>query len=229
MKSNRSRSQARGRVRNRTRAPLAALGIVALAVVALSLLGLSGLFTSANGKGTPAPTSGAPTSPASGSESSPLPRSVPTRLTITSIGVNSGLQTLGMSKDKQQIMELPPNPKQAGWYQPGPTPGQAGPTIIVGYIASPHGPGVFRRLANLHKQDTISVTRSDGKIVSYRVDKIASYTKDQFPTDKVYTTDPEPVLRLITCGGTLHPKEKPGNVVVYAHQVTVTTPAPLKP
>jgi hypothetical protein len=200
-----------------------------LAVIALSLLGLSRLFTSANGKGAAAPSSGAPTSPTGPGSSAPLARSVPTRLTIASIGVDSPLQALGMSKNSQQIMQLPPNPRQAGWYQPGPTPGQAGPMIIVGYIASPHGPGVFRRLAGLHKHDTISVTRSDGKIVSYRVDQISSYTKSEFPTDTVYTTSPDPVLRLITCGGTLHPKQQPGNVVVYAHQLSVTTPAPLRP
>lgn len=226
----RKRGRVHGRVRNRTRAPLAALGIIALAVVALSLLGLNGLFTSANGKGTPSPTPAAKTSPSSGPTSpAPLARSAPTRLTITAIGVHSKLQALGMSKTGKQIMQLPPNPKQAGWYKLGPAPGQAGPTIIVGYIASPDGPGVFHRLSALHKRDTISISRSDGKIVSYRVDQIASYTKDEFPTSKVYSSSPKPTLRLITCGGKLHPKQQPGNTVVYAHQVAVTTPAPLQP
>lgn len=225
-----TRKRPRGRVRNRTRAPLAALGIVALAVVGMSLLGLSGLFTSADGQSTPASPPPGSQSPATGPTSpAPLARSVPTRLTIAAIGVDSKLQKLGVSKKDKNVMQFPPNPKQAGWYTKGPAPGQAGPTIIVGYITSPHGPGVFHRLGELQKQDKISITRTDGKIVSYRVDKIATYTKKEFPTDKVYTNSPEPTLRLITSGGSLHPEQKPGNVVVFAHQVSITKPAPLRP
>lgn len=225
---NRKRRHARARVR--TRLTVVMMGLVLLAVVGLTLLGLTGLLPSVRGDAAPNTAAASTTPSADGGSSSPAPlaRSVPVRLAIASIGVDSTLQRLGMSKKAQQTMQLPPNPKQAGWYKLGPTPGQAGPVIVVGYIASPKGPGVFRHLARLHDGDAIRMTRGDGRVVTYRVDKIASYTKKEFPTHKVYTTSPEPTLRLITCGGTLHPKQKPGNVVVFAHQVSVNRPAPLE-
>lgn len=196
--------------KNIGRAVIIAVSLLTLGMFALGPLGLLNPFQAASSA---APTA-APATPDG------LPRSAPTRLTIASIGVSSTLQTLGLDRDGT-TMQLPPNPKQAGWYKLGATPGQDGPTIITGYIASAAGPGVFHRLAGLRKNDTIQLKRTDGRTVTYRVTRIVSYPKDTFPTNKVFTSSPVPTLRLITTGGSLHPKQKPGNVVVYADQISV--------
>ncbi|HYU66622.1 MAG TPA: sortase, partial [Jatrophihabitantaceae bacterium] len=151
-----------------------------------------------------------------------LARSAPVRLTIPAIGVDGGLEHLGLSADKT-TMRLPSHPRTAGWFEDGPSPGEVGPTIIVGYIATQRGPGVFHRLAHLKAGANIAVRRADTMVVTYRVDQIASYPPNKLPSAKVYGRTKQPALRLITCGGMLRPGQPVGNTVVYAHQVAVAT------
>jgi hypothetical protein len=169
------------------------------------------------------PSTATPTVP-SGQPSSRqlLARSAPVRLTIPAIGVDGGLEHLGLSADKK-TMRLPSHPGTAGWFEDGPSPGEVGPTIIVGYIATQRGPGVFHRLAHLTAGANIAVRRADAIEVTYRVDQIASYPPNKLPSAKVYGRTKQPALRLITCGGMLRPGQPVGNTVVYAHQVAVRT------
>jgi hypothetical protein len=169
------------------------------------------------------PSTATPTVP-SGQPSSRqlLARSAPVRLTIPAIGVDGGLEHLGLSADKK-TMRLPSHPGTAGWFEDGPSPGEVGPTIIVGYIATQRGPGVFHRLAHLTAGANIAVRRADAIEVTYRVDQIASYPPNKLPSAKVYGRTKQPALRLITCGGMLRPGQPVGNTVVYAHQVAVGT------
>jgi sortase (surface protein transpeptidase) len=169
------------------------------------------------------PSTATPTVP-SGQPSSRqlLARSAPVRLTIPAIGVDGGLEHLGLSADKK-TMRLPSHPGTAGWFEDGPSPGEVGPTIIVGYIATQRGPGVFHRLAHLKAGANIAVRRADAIEVTYRVDQIASYPPNKLPSAKVYGRTKQPALRLITCGGMLRPGQPVGNTVVYAHQVAVGT------
>ncbi len=118
-------------------------------------------------------------------------------------------------------MRLPSHRGTAGWFEDGPSPGEVGPTIIVGYIATQRGPGVFRRLAHLKTGANIAVRRADKMVVTYRVDQIASYPPNKLPSTKVYGRTKQPALRLITCGGMLRPGQPVGNTVVYARQVAV--------
>lgn len=148
-----------------------------------------------------------------------LPRSAPVRLVIPAIGVNHPLQRLGLRADHRTMQ--PPPADRAGWFTSGATPGEIGPTIVVGYIASQRGPGVFAHLGALKVGAQVQLRRADGRVVSYAVDSIASYPAKKFPTAKVYARTARPTLRLITCGGTLKPGTPPGNVVVYGHQVSV--------
>ena len=149
-----------------------------------------------------------------------LPRSAPVRLTIRAIGVDGGLEHLGLSADKK-TMRLPSHPGTAGWFEDGPSPGEVGPTIIVGYIATQHGPGVFHRLARLKAGAKIAVRRADAMVVTYQVDHIATYPPNKLPPAKVYGRTKQPALRLITCGGMLGRGRPVGNTVVYARQVAV--------
>ncbi len=98
-------------------------------------------------------------------------------------------------------------------------PGQLGPAVLAAHVASRQGPGVFYRLGAVKAGDRVTVTRADGSKITFVVDKVASYPKDQFPTEAVYRGDfRQSELRLVTCGGTFDKvKHYLDNVVVFAH------------
>ena len=148
-----------------------------------------------------------------------LPRSAPTRLTITSIGVDTGpLVRLGV--DAHGSLDVPRRFDQAGWYTPGPWPGQYGPAVIAGHVDSTTGPGVFYRLGALHKSAVITVALANGSVARFTVDRVVSYAKSAFPTSSVYgDTTHRAELRLITCGGRFDTRSGHylNNIVAYAH------------
>lgn len=64
----------------------------------------------------------------------------------------------------------------------------------------------------------MKVTRADKRTAVFTVDKVKTYTKDEFPDDKVYGATGRPELRLLTCGGRFDKKNGySANVVVFAH------------
>jgi hypothetical protein len=68
----------------------------------------------------------------------------------------------------------------------------------------------------------VDVVRKDGTTVTFSVDDVESFSKSDFPDDRVYADTPDPQLRLITCGGEYDKKAKDykENVVVFAHMVS---------
>jgi len=199
------------------------VAIVLIVTGALTVFGLGVLGFARTPKATSTPPSSpAPstTHPASHPlQQRGLTRSEAVRLTIPAIGVDGGLQSLGLNAD-HKTMQLP-GPARAGWYKQGATPGETGPTIVVGYIASQRGPGVFSHLNALKVGSRVELRRADGQVVIYGVDQVATYSAKNFPTTKVYAPTQVPTLRLITCGGLLRQGAPMGNVVVYGHQVAV--------
>jgi len=156
---------------------------------------------------------------AQGLSAKTMPRSRPVSLTIPAMGiVDSSLVDLG--KEADGTLEVPTDYGQAGWFAPGPAPGQFGPAVIAGHVDSKAGPAIFYRLGELQPGATLSVTREDGSTAEFVVDKVERYPKDAFPTATVYgDTTQRSELRLITCGGefdsgTGHYVD---NVVAYAH------------
>lgn len=152
----------------------------------------------------------------------PLPESRPTELSIPALGVRSPLMGLGRQADGS--MEVPPGARPAGWYVLGPTPGQVGPALIAGHVTYNGVRGVFFSLARLSPGDRIDVRRHDGRIAQFRVDSVRRYPKRTFPTRAVYGDTSRPELRLITCGGdydAVHHRYA-DNVVVFAHLTAET-------
>jgi sortase (surface protein transpeptidase) len=152
-----------------------------------------------------------------------LSRSVPVRLEIPQLDVRSDLLQLGLNAD--QTVQVPPLSKdsQAGWYKYSPTPGQLGPSVILGHVDSAkYGPGVFFKLGALRPGSTLSVTRSDRSTAVFRVDRVVSYPKDRFPTLEVYGNTDSAQLRLITCGGKfdLSSHNYQSNIVAFATLVS---------
>jgi len=147
-----------------------------------------------------------------------LARSVPVRLQIGAIGVDSTLMSLGLRADG--TMEVPQSGFPAGWFTGAPTPGELGPAIIAGHIDW-KGPGVFYNLDNLQPGDQITITRKDGSKPVFRVTRVAQFSKDRFPTSLVYGNLDHAALRLITCGGSFNSASGhyEDNIVAFADLV----------
>ncbi|MCC9153552.1 class F sortase [Streptomyces parvulus] len=203
-----------------TRPPGRALAVVALAVLLAGCGGGPGEETAAKDR----PATTAPSAPAA-EPARPLERSVPVGLRIPAIGVDTPVLRLGLAADG--TVEVPPvtDDDRAGWYRHSPTPGQVGPSVLLGHVTvGTHGDGVFRHLARLHRGDRIETRLENGTAAGFTVTAVRTVRKAEFPTDDVYGNVDRPELRLVTCGGPLTGGEYRDNVIVFARLAT-TGPA----
>ena len=149
----------------------------------------------------------------------PMPPAEPTHVEIPAIGVSSDLLSLGQNPDG--TIEVPPLDRnsRAGCYRTSPTPGELGPAVLLGHVDSAaYGPGVFFKLGALRAGDTVTVSRVDHTVATFRVTRVSSVPKDHFPTLDVYGNTDDAELRLITCGGQFDSATRNylSNIVVYA-------------
>ncbi|MFI6337301.1 class F sortase [Streptomyces sp. NPDC050535] len=172
--------------------------------------------------------SGTSPSPRSSAKATPaLERSVPVRLQIPAIEVDTPVMRLGLAADGTvQVPPIAPH-DQAGWYRHSPTPGQTGPSVILGHVTvGEYGDGVFRHLEELHRGDRIVARLENGTSAVFDVTSVRTVAKADFPTDDVYGDVGRPELRLITCGGTLTGDGYLDNVIVFAALSTASTNSP---
>ncbi|WP_405801312.1 class F sortase [Streptomyces sp. NBC_01506] len=173
--------------------------------------------------GTPTPIPPPPPATKAG-EAKALGRSAPVSLSIPAIGVDTPVMRLGLAPDG--TMQVPPiaADDRAGWYQHSPTPGQTGPSVIVGHVTvGTYGDGVFRRLARLRRGDRITARLENGTAAVFAVSAVRKVAKADFPADDVYGDVDRPELRLITCGGAQTSDGYLDNVIVFA-TLTATSP-----
>lgn len=152
-----------------------------------------------------------------------LGRSSPVRLQIPSIDVDTPVIRLGLASDG--TVQVPPitADDRAGWYRHSPTPGQVGPSVLLGHVTvGAYGDGVFRHLARLHRGDRIVARREDGSSAEFTVSAVRTVAKAEFPADDVYGNVDRPELRLITCGGPRDGEEYRDNVIVFARLTSTT-------
>jgi sortase (surface protein transpeptidase) len=152
-------------------------------------------------------------------------RSVSSTLRIPAIGLSVPLSTLGLNADGS--VQVPTNTVEPGWFQYGPTPGQVGSAVILGHVDSYQGPGVFFQLRTLASGDQVFVDLTDGVTVQFTVNTVASYSKQQFPSQRVYGSHGSSALQLVTCGGTFDHQTGSylSNVVVYTSLTGMTPTA----
>jgi sortase (surface protein transpeptidase) len=155
----------------------------------------------------------------------PADRSAPLELRIPAIGVSTSMTELGLNPDN--TVEVPTDFQQAGWFAPGPSPGQPGSAVILGHVDSYRGPAVFFRLRSLHPGDAVEVRLADGAVAHFAVTAVETYLKDQFPAERVYGPHGNSALQLVTCGGEFDRQARSylSNIVAYTSLVAVT-PAP---
>ncbi|MEU1123745.1 class F sortase [Streptomyces sp. NPDC005899] len=148
----------------------------------------------------------------------PLVHSRPLKVAIPAIFIEAPV--IGLGLDGKGRLGAPPlnRPALAGWYEKGPSPGEAGTSLIVGHRDTRTGPAIFLNLNALRRGDKVTVVRADRKTAVFTVDAVKTYTKEKFPDGKVYGATGRPELRLLTCGGRFDKKAGySANVVVFAH------------
>lgn len=144
----------------------------------------------------------------------------PVHLTIAALKLDADLVTVGLTADGSIAVPKGRAIDQPAWFDQSPTPGQYGPSVIVGHIDTVHGPSVFFRLGGLEPGDTIIVTRADHRMATFIVDGLKQYPqRSAIPALPVFGGDNAVAgIRLITCTNfdrsTGHYR---GNLVVFGH------------
>ncbi|GGO90463.1 hypothetical protein GCM10011584_22290 [Nocardioides phosphati] len=145
----------------------------------------------------------------------PLPPSPPDQILIERLRLAAKVVELRAAADGRTLT-LPPL-RETGWDSTSVTPGEAGITVVTGYIArTSRQPGVLKGLGRLRDGDVVTVERKDRKRVHYRVTSVDYYAQGSFPADRVFPRTDRPELRLISTGGPLHHGDPLGNAVVTA-------------
>ena len=151
--------------------------------------------------------------PATTVTTAPVPD--PVRIEIPAIDVDARVVAVGLKPDGALDV---PDFGLAGWYDPGPRPGEVGPAVVVAHVDTRSGPDVFARLSELEAGDRIVVHGRDGTAQTFVAEHSEQTPKDQLPADRIWADTNRPVLRLVTCGGSFdrttgHYRD---NVIVYA-------------
>ena len=137
----------------------------------------------------------------------------PTGLAVPAMGHLGDLTPVGLTPDG--ALETPPS-SSAGWYQQGVAPGQRGPAVVVGDMSTG---GVFSDVRSVADDSRIGVTRDDGMLVWFEVDRVQRVSFADFPTAQVYADTQRPTLRMIGFDS-----EAAENVIVFATATSVQVP-----
>ncbi len=167
---------------------------------------------------TPTPPATAAPEPAEPVEPAEERAALPVRVRIPAIDVDSSLLHLGLDADGAIAVPAGDDIDLAAWFDGSPRPGEDGPAVIEGHVDSPNGASVFYDLSALEPGHEIHVDREDGSSLTFVVEKVEAYPKDEFPTSRVYANTEGPELRVITCGGDWDPAvgHYEDNTVVFA-------------
>ncbi len=149
-------------------------------------------------------------------EAKSLPRSLPLRLRASGISLDTELSAVGLLSDG--TVDVPSAYTKAGWYNASPTPGQLGPSVIVGHLDNVKGAAVFWRLHELQPGQFVEVDRQDGSTAKFLINQVTQFPQEAFPTKEIYGNTKQATLRLITCGGSFSriTNQYDQNTVVFA-------------
>jgi sortase (surface protein transpeptidase) len=147
----------------------------------------------------------------------------PVRLEIPAIGVDSYIETVGLTPD--QAMDVPKEWANTGWYELGYRPGELGNAVIAGHLdSSTGGPAVFWDLHMLQAGDEVVVSYENGDRYTFIVQSGELFDHDaNGPViESIFGKSLTPDLNLITCDGAWNRGQ-----ATYSHRrVIYTTLAP---
>jgi LPXTG-site transpeptidase (sortase) family protein len=146
----------------------------------------------------------------------------PTEIKISALNIDAPVTNLGLNSDG--TLAVPKKDGDVGWYTGSEAPGGTGPTVMVGHLDSIRGAAVFINLKKIKAGDEISINREDGSSVIYKVDRMETYSQNNFPTNAVYGAINYAGIRLITCSGTFSrlSGHYSDNLVVYGSLVKIS-------
>ena len=128
--------------------------------------------------------------------------SIPTRISIPSLGVQAKIVKVGRAADGSIATPAADPAEATGWYRLGPTPGELGTAVIVGHVDTASRPAVFHKLRELSKGKLIEVNREDHRVATFTVESVETFPKTSFPAARVFDSADRARLVLVTCGGT---------------------------
>lgn len=121
------------------------------------------------------------------------------RLVIDALGINAPVITLGL--DANAIPEVPLTAYEVAWYNFSSPPGGPSNAVFSGHVTW-RGQAVFYRLPELGPGSTVKVVMPDGTVYTYEVFKNVLVSETDI---SVMLPTSEPIITLITCGGTWVP------------------------
>jgi LPXTG-site transpeptidase (sortase) family protein len=105
--------------------------------------------------------------------------------------------------DDNGAMAVPARPTDIGWYAYGPRPGSThGSAVLGGHVDSrEYGIGPLFGLMQLRRGDEIIIKTTTGA-ERFRVTTVRLISKQSLDLGNVFKREGEPLLQILTCGGT---------------------------
>lgn len=133
--------------------------------------------------------------------------SLPSLLSIPSIGILAAVQTVGLVEGNSREMATPSNFTDVAWYKDSAVPGASGSAVLTGHLNGKNVPrAVFYNLDKLVPGDNLYITDREGITLKFVVVKVKNFAYND-PTDEVFLSNNTTAkLNLITCGGSWLPE-----------------------
>jgi len=129
-----------------------------------------------------------------------VPRGLPVRLQVPTIGVDSAIEDALITPDGR--MDVPYGSVNVAWFSLGPKPGQVGSAVIGGHFGIRGGvPFVFYDLDKLIVGDKIYILDDKGDTLAFIVRRIQLFDRNADATTVFTSNDGLAHLNLITCEG----------------------------
>jgi sortase A len=122
----------------------------------------------------------------------------PRVLELPTLNITANIVDVGL--DENGAMENPPYTK-AGWYAPGPKPGERGNAVIAGHLDTKTDIDIFWNLKKLKEGDPILVVDETGELQTFHVESVETYDAKDAPMDRIFGPSNERRLNLVTCAG----------------------------
>ncbi|WP_215025707.1 class F sortase [Bacillus sp. ISL-39] len=144
---------------------------------------------------------------------------IPATIEIPAINVKTQIEQVGTLKDGR--MDVPKDPDNVGWYEPGTLPGAPGNAVVAGHVDDLTSPAVFYELHKLKSGDKIMVTDTDGQTLTFEVYDQKTFPRLDAPIEEIFGFTFASTLNLITCSGDYDPEttERAERTVIYTKLV----------
>lgn len=111
-----------------------------------------------------------------------VPNTHPRYLSIASLNLSKA-RVYSVGLDANNLIEAPSNIHDISWYNKSGTPGDGGVVLMNAHNRGVNKNGAFYGIADLKKDDLVTVERGDGEIFRYGVVKTKTMSLDEFNSE----------------------------------------------